>query len=303
LFEIRSGSLAVQGVDIVIPDQELSRADRVAAAGLSPAAQLTLTDCTLTLAGRRPAASAFVIQPRSASASGTGTAQPSGAVAESTPVIRLRNSFLRSGGDGITVASGRRLDLELANVLVATEGSLLHALGGRRPAPADLPAVKLRLSQVTARVEGGLVHLDSTPDEPELSSVDVTAENCVLSTADRDDPLFRLEGQNQLDELREKIHWDGHKIAYHRIKTYRRDEIVQTGVPPRLYNRTDWTNAFLPRDEAPLLGEVKFQSEPDAAQDAWKLGLNELRLAAGSPDAQVGPDLGRIPAPPADREL
>jgi hypothetical protein len=299
LLSLRSGSLHLQGLDVVVPDQEAGGADHLAVAGLFPGTELILADCTLTVAVRRAGASVFVVQQPD---------EPSRlrhADAEAIPgsVIQLRNCFVRSGGDGVTVASGRKLTLELANALVGTEGSLLHAFGSLRPAaPAGSHAIKVRLDQVTARVKGGLVQLDSTPDEPELTSVDIAAENSIMSTADGDDPLFRLEGQDQLNQLRDKIRWEGRKVAYHRIKTYRRDEVIQTGISPRIYDRNDWTSAFQPKDESPIVGDVRFLREADPVQPAWKLRQDDLRLAPGSPVAQIGPDLNRIPAPPSEGE-
>jgi serine/threonine-protein kinase len=212
----------------------------------------------------------------------------------------LRDCFLRSGGEGIAVPSGRRIDVELSNVLAATEGALVHAFGGTRPGRAESPAVKLHLSQVTARIKGGLVHLDSTPEEPELPFASILAENTVLSTASREGPLFRLDGRVQLDDLGNKIQWEGRKVAYDRIKTYRRDEIVKTGGTPRIYNRADWTSAFLPRDESPALGDVNFFREMGPSQAAWNLERDDLRLSPQSPLIEMGPDIGRVPQPPAD---
>jgi hypothetical protein len=299
LLNLRSGSLRLQGLDILVPDQEMLRADRVAAAGLLPGTELTFADCTLTVAGRRSSSSVFVVQPLGEilDARSPEPQAPRGAI------VQLRNSFLRSGGDGVAVASGRQLTLELANVLVGTEGSLVHAFGSLRRTSLDAPSIRVRLDQVTARVKGGLIHLDSTPDEPELTSVDIRAEDSIMSTAAGDDPLFRLEGQDQLDQLRDKIRWEGRKVAYHRIKTFRRDEIVQTGVQPRIYDRDDWTTAFLPKDESPMLGDVRFLREVDPSRAAWKLSREDLRLAPESPVARLGPDLGRIPAAPADSDL
>ena len=113
----------------------------------------------------------------------------------------------------------------------------------------------------------------------------IVAENSIVSTTAGDDPLFRLEGQDQLDQLGNKIRWEARKVAYHRIKTYRRDEIVQTGSLPRTYDRENWTRAFLPKDESPMLGNVKFLHEADASPAAWKLGLDDLRLDPDSPAA------------------
>jgi len=295
MLNLRSGSLHLQGIDLVVPDQESLRTDRLAAAGLLPGCELTMTDCTLTVAVNRPGAALFVVQPEIAAP----RSPSSGGAADSSAVIRVRDSFLRSGGDGVLVAAGRRLDLDLSNVLASTEASLVRAFGGDRPGRAESPAVKIRMDQVTARVKGGLVHLDSTPDEPALPFAAIVVENSIVSTANRDDPLFRLDGRDQLDDLGDKIRWEGRKVAYDRIKTYRRDEVVRNGASPRIYNRADWTSAFLPKDELPILGEVKFLRDTDPSQPAWKLDRDDLRLAPQSPVADVGPDVTRIPQPPA----
>jgi serine/threonine protein kinase len=304
LLNLRSGSLFLQGLDLVIADREPRRVDRVAAASLLPGTELTISDCTLTVAVPRPSASVFVVPPL-AEPEPSGPSDP--AIVRGA-VIQVRDSFLRSGGDGVTVAAGRELSLDLTNALVGTEGSLLHALGSIRRTASDPPAVKVRIDQVTARVKGGLIHLESTPEEPELTPVNIRAENSIVSTTAGDDPLFRIEGQriegqDQPDPLGDKIRWEARRVAYHRIKTYRRDEIVQTGILPRTYDRENWTSAFRPKDESPMLGDVRFLHEADAALAAWKLDRDELRLAPQSPAAQIGPDLNKIPSPPHDDDL
>jgi serine/threonine-protein kinase len=299
LFHVRSTALHVQGLDIVIPDPDPMLAERSAAVSLLPGGELKMTDCTVTVMSRQPWSALFTIQPQREPPRNPA-AEP---VAARGSVIQLRNSFLRSGGDGVTVAGGRKLTLELDNVLAATEGSLVHSLGNPRAASLDEPAVEVRLDQVTARVKGGLVHLDSSPEEPELASLVIRAENSIVSTAAGDYPLFRLEGQGQLDQLRDKIRWEGRKVAYHRIKTYRRDEVVQTGVSPRNYDRNDWTTAFLPKDESPLLGDVQFARESDSAQAVWALTRDDFRLAPASPVAHVGAEVDRVPQAPAEDEF
>ena len=256
-----------------------------------------MTDCTLTLAANRPGAALFVVQPQIAARN----AQPVDGVSSPSAVIRARDSLLRSGGEGAAVATGRKVDIQLTNVLVSTEGSLVHAVGDARSGRADSPSVKVRLDQVTALVKGGLVHLDGTknPDEPELPFTAIEAENSILSTANRDVPLFRLDRNDQGDDIIDKIHWAGRKVAYDRIQTYRRDEVHQTAVAPKIYNRADWSTAFLPTDESPILGDVKFVRETDPSHSAWKIDRDDFKLAPGSPIAATGPDLGRIPAPPA----
>ena len=300
MLNVRSGSLHLQGIDLIVQDQETIQTDRLAAAGLLPGSELTINDCTLTVAVNRPGAALFVVQPEVAPLS--VTQYPAGA-AGPTAVIRVRDSFLRSGGEGIAVAAGRRLDLELSDVLVSSEASFLHAFGGIRPGRADSPAIKIRMDRVAARVKGGLVHLDSTPEEPEVPFAAIVAENSIVSMPNREDPLFRLDGRDQLESLGDKIRWDGRKVAYDRIKTYRRDEVARTGVSPRIYDRANWTSAFLPTDESPVLGDVRFVREPEPSQSAWKLERDDFRLAPPSPMAETGPDLDRISQAPAAGDL
>ncbi len=299
LFNLRAGSLHLQGIDLVVPEQDSLRTDRLAAAGLLPGTELSLTDCTFTLAVDRPAAALFVVQPEIAAPNRQAGPKTAGQAA----IIRVRDSFLRSGGEGVVLAAGRRLELELSNTLVSTESSLVHAFGNARPGRADFPAVKVKMDQVTAVVRGGLVHLDSTPEEPELPFATILAENCVISTANRDAPLFRLDGRDQLDSLGDKIRWEAAKVAYDRIKTYRRDEVAKNGVSPRIYDRADWTSAFLPKDESPVLGDVRFLRELDASQSAWKIERDDLRLAPKSPAPDIGADAGRVPQPPSADDL
>jgi serine/threonine-protein kinase len=297
LLSLRSGSLYLQGLDLVIPDPEVPRIDRLAAAGLLPGTELSMTDCTVTVAVKRSNAAVFVAQPRLAAPN----SQPSDGATARSAIIHVRDSLLRSGGGGAIVASGRGLSLELTNVLVSTEGSLMHAFGALQAGQADSPTVKVRLDQVTARVKGGLIHLDSTPDEAKLPFAAVVAENSIVSTANGDDPLFRLDGRDPDEELGDKVHWEANKVAYDRIKTYRRDEVVRLGVSPKIYDRADWNTSFLPKDVSPILGDVKFLRETDSSQVAWKLNRDDLRLAPDSPFANTGPDLSKIPqAPPGD---
>jgi serine/threonine protein kinase len=302
LLDLRSGSLHVQGIDLVVPDQDIPRADRLAVAGVLPGTELTMTDCTLTLAANRPGAALLVVQPLLA-ARNSPAADAGGAV--SSAVVRLRDCFLRSGGEGITVAAGRKVDVHLTNVLVSTEGSLLRAFGGGRSGRADSPALKVRLDQVSALVRGGLVHLDNTgtSDGPELPFTAMEADNSILSTSGRDVPLFRLDGRDQRDELVDKVHWSGRKVAYDRIQTYRRDEVFQIGGSPKIYNRANWTTAFSPTDESPMVGEVKFLREIDPSVAAWKIVRDDFLLAPLSPNADRGPDLTPIPAAPDESAL
>jgi serine/threonine-protein kinase len=298
---LRSGRLRLQGLDLVISGPDSPPVGRLAAIAMVPGTELVLEDCTITLAIGRPTATAVAVQRAPARPGRDAQPAPSDAVA----TVELRDGFLRSGGDAVTVAGGCRLALGLQNMMIATEGSLLHALGFARSPGASggdsaRAALEVRLDRVAARLRGGLVHSQTTREEPETAPVEVRAERSILSTVTGDHPLFRLEGQDRLERLREKIRWEGHHVAYHRIKIYRRDEIVQVGGLPRIYDRDDWSRAFSPTDDSPTLTDLKFRREPDASLPAWKVVRDDLRLAVDSTSTPLGPEADRVPDPPGD---
>jgi hypothetical protein len=301
IFHLRTGALRLQGLDLEVPEPTNGPADRLAAIAVSPGTELNVTDCTITVAVRRPTATAMFVT--------TATALPASSKAPAAApatVIELRNAFVRSGGDAITVAGGAQLVLKLEDLMAAAEGSLLHALGSARAAAGSAvpePLLNVRIERVSARLRGGLVYLQTTQERPIMASVDIRAADSILSTVTGDDPLFRLEGQDEIEALRDRIRWEAHKVAYHRIKTYRRDEIVQAGGLPRIYDRDDWTQAFRPTDEAPNLTDLKFRHQADAATPAWKLERDDLRPRSNSTSSPIGPDADKVPEPPADEEF
>ena len=146
-----SGSLRLEGLDLIVPDQEDLRADRVALAALLPGTELAMISCTLTVPVRRTTASVFVVLPPPEPAS----PPPAEPAPRRAAAIVLQDSFLRSGGDAATIAAAGELTLDMTNVLVGTEGSLVHAFGSTRGQPLDPAAIAVRMGQVTARVKGG----------------------------------------------------------------------------------------------------------------------------------------------------
>src|SRR5271165_2295835 len=293
LFNLRSGSLHLQGLDLVIPDQDVEalHGGRQAAIGVSAGSELTLNDCTITVAGHSSTSAAVVVQP------GTADEIPSdGERTIKNALIKIRDGFVRTAGDCISVASGRLLDLQLQNVLIAADGSLLHALGSAQ-IERSRTALKVKIDHALARARGGLVYLESTLEETELPLTNIEAESSIFSTAGQA-PLFRVDGQGQMERLHDRIVWEAEKVAYDEITTYRRDQILQTGVSPRDYSRSDWTTSFDPKDESPVTESVRFRKKLELWRSAPSLTKDDLQLDPNGPAAGRGPDLSRIPAPP-----
>ncbi len=290
-MELRSGALQLEGIDLVLAQSDAPRQGRWGGFSVWPGADLSLTNCTVTIEGQ-DAQSAVIVIPSGEIGEDVGRGLESSAA-----VVRLSDSLLRGGGDLVEVASGRRLDLELIDAVVSTSGSLLHAHGLPRGQVAD--PIKLTLSQVTARTAGGLVLLESAADEPELPVADVRVRDSILATTPQGAPLFRVDGQDGLASLRDRIKWEGHGVAYHEINAYRRDQSAEVGSIPNIYDRTSWVVAVGTKEASPVHADVKFAKKWNQDQPFWKLTRQDAQLSSESPALRSGADLQRVPEVPS----
>ena len=291
LFRLRASSLQIQGVDIVLGLDDVPDRGRWAAFLADAGTDLKLTRCTVTIQGEQ-VRSAVVAVPAAEDAMGVAAAESSAAS------IRVTDSILRGGGDLFDVASGRKLDLEIEDTALSCGGSLLrgHAL----PRGQVSGASKVVLRQVTARLAGGLVHLESAPGEPELPVVEVVAWESILATNPEGDPLFRVDGQDALTALRDRIRWEGHSVAYHQIEVYRRDQTAQVGALPLRYDLPTWRESVAPHEADPTHGDVKFARPWAEDRPPWTLTREDVRLAPESPVRPAGADPQDLPVTPRE---
>ena len=284
---VEASVLKLEGIDIVLPAPEadsiglLPTTRRRAAFAIAPGTiDLTLNHCTVTIEGDSASNPSAVVALLAGEPGGEGR-------------LLIKDSLIRVGGDLVDVAGGRRLDLEVENAVIATGGTMVHAHGlpeGRSP-----EELKLVLRLVTARLLGGLAHLQSAPGEPALPVANINARDVVLSTGDPASPLIRVDIQGDLDHLRPLIHWEGRTVAYHLINIYRRNQSSQPGAAPTLYYRNFWDFSKGPLDESSIHGDLKFPYEWPPARRPWSLRRDDLRLP---PDSRAtGANLPQIPNP------
>jgi serine/threonine protein kinase len=290
LFRLQAGSLKLQGVDLVLSQDRAPAKGPWAVFTTHPGTDLTLVDCTVTIEGETPRSAVVAVLGGEAGAEAGGAADPPAAR------VTVTESLVRSGGDLADVAPGRRLELEITNAVIATAGTVVHGHGA--PARQTPEPLKLVLRQVTMRAVGGLALLESTADEPKLPLAEVVAFDSILATDSLGAPLFRVDGQDAVEALRDRIRWEGHAVVYHQIRTYRRDQTAQTGILPVPYDRSSWTTAVAPRDDAAMHTDAHFAHAWDDHRPLWTFTRDDARLDPESPARIAGADLPRIPDPP-----
>jgi len=280
---MQASGLRLEGIDLVLPapDPEMPASSfrkRAAFALATGTVDLALVDCSVTIEG--DAVPSAVVALIAGDLGGAGR-------------VRIKDCLLRTGGDLVDVAGGRRLDLEVDDAAIGTGGAMVHAHG--LPEGRSSEELKIVLRQVTARMQGGLTLLQSSALEPELPVASINARDAILATGDPDAPLLRILGQGKVDDLRPLIHWEGRAVGYHRLNIYRRDESAQPGASPINYDRDFWNFTLGPRDEAPIHGDLKFLDNWPAGRSPWTLIPDDFQL---QPDSQaLGADLMRLPDP------
>ncbi|MDR3639642.1 MAG: protein kinase [Isosphaeraceae bacterium] len=291
-IELSAGALQLEGFDIILPRPTTGREGRWAAFGLGLGAELTLINCTVTVEGESPDSAAFIVR-------APDHDRPAEAGARKPPRLRLTDCLVRSGGDLIDVGAAVGIELDMNNAVISTGGSMLHAHGCPRGTAGPPVKLDIELRQVSARTAGGLVLLESAAGEPDLPVADVSARDSVLTTTLDGDPLLRVDGQDALSTLSDRIRWEGHRVAYHQITAYRRDQSAQIGSVPNIYDRPSWNVAVGPKEADPIHGDLKFIRDWDAERPAWLLNRDDMRLATDSPARASGADLPRIPVAPS----
>ena len=294
LFGLHSGSLQLEGFDVILPRANAPRLGRWAAFSVWPGTYLNLVNCTVTIEGDQTTSAVVTVAP--------GDHEEDDAMNVPDPLaatVQASDSLFRVGGDLVDVAAGERLVLVLNDALIATAGSAVRAHGLPKGQTAE--RLSLTFRQVTARMGRGLILLESAQGEPELPVADINARDSIFATSPKDSPLVRVEGQDAPASMRDRIVWEGHGVGYHQISTYRRDQSAQLGSVPTLYDRPSWVVAVGSRELAAIHGDLKFLEEWDEDFPAWTIARDDARLANDSPATTAGCDIERIPvAPPTD---
>jgi serine/threonine-protein kinase len=296
-LDLRAGAMRWVGIDLVLARDNAPAQGRWGGFGVAAGTELSLADCTVTIEGNDVPSAVLVAVPQTPASPADADSGADKPGAEAAPAhVQLTSSFFRTGGDFVEVAAGRPLTLELVNTIVATGGSLVHANG--LPRGLAVAPLKLSLRQVTARMVGGLIQLESGPGEPELPVVECNVRDSVLATTAQGAPLLQVDGQDDLGALQNRIKWDGLRVAYHQINAYRRDQTAQVGTVPKIYNRPAWMVAVGPQEEAAIHGDLKFVQKWSSDQPAWLCRRDDFRLASDSPAVGTGAELAQIPPEP-----
>ncbi len=289
-FVLRQGaSLQLSGVDVILEDAQAPAGGRWSAFAVREGTDLELVRSVVTVEGERARSAVVVVR--------TGDDEFEvgiGGQGPETLAVRLRitDSIIRSGGDLIDVALARKVDAEFSNVLAFVGGNFIHAKGGPEGSSSSIHLVLRQVSALTAK---SLAALESGPTALELPTAEINVRDSILAAVNPETPLIQVDGQEPVDPLHDPIRWEGHSVAYHQVKTYRKDSSALRADASRTYFQPEWEMAVGPREDDAIHGDLKFRGEWPPSRPLWSLTGEDAKLAPESPALGHGVDFQSLP--------
>jgi serine/threonine protein kinase len=218
------------------------------------------------------------------------------------PAMSFRNCLVRGQGDLVAVGPSRPLELEVANSLVALDGSLLYVDGITKEPPASATNSGstnqvVKLTNVTAYLGEHLVHLRAKNVKGLVPTQVKNPAHCLFVAA-RNKPLIQIEGLDQ-KQMSRLFLWEVGKgnayLMYHKL-LYSKESS---------YDQAAWQDSGNDnvKDEGPRFPKNKFKLERPAAEaEATDFAGVKLDDLSSMEVQKYGADLDRLPRPAAPKE-
>ena len=202
--------------------------------------------------------------------------------------VQLKDSMVRGGTDLFLVKTFLAARIDLENCLLALDGTVLRAQGSV-DVPEKQTLLTLRLDQLTAAVNDGLIVMEGGDGPRKLGQVLVESSNNIFTTITSTDrhaaPLISMVSSEPPDDLLKLLNWNGQKNFYDGFESY-------------------WTRSNLDRSKVTVWDyeEWKFrwdskEIDPHATIVLWKKHWSERPYAELNPnDFQLDENANGNPA-------
>jgi len=275
MVAISGGELELDGIhlDFSVPLEPM--VDRWALFSLQDVKLLSLVRCTLTIrnedGGRmsRHPDVAFFNLVANATAGGDTVDTPD------LLAIDLRHCVVR--GEAVLARTTAPVPLRLSwtDGLLLTTERLLHQTGAKQR-PAGGSFAKIDLDHVTAVVDGGLVHLETSLDAPFQRMVNVTSNYSIMVTRP-DSPLVLQTGPGTVETLQGQFLFSGRGNFYHAVEQFRVVRSTSEQQTPLRDDFAAWNKAW--EDEKLPQRDVRWAQFPSDARPVSKLSAADFALS------------------------
>lgn len=322
MMAVTAGRLSLVNVPLVLIVPRQVPADTWSLIEIRGSQSIRMEKCSLSIQNASDQLGAYhqevaFFRVRSAPGADSGMGDEVAAPAEPAS-IDLTDCIARGEATFLRSEDMQPVHLAWENGVLATTERLLSSVGGPRLAPPG-DIVRLDLRHLTATVRGGLCRIATNPMESHQLPTQIDCVDSILTTAPSEGrpssmvpgtALIEQLGDEELDDLRNRITWNGDRNFYEGFDAFWSVHRLDPEIPSDAMTFDTWKAFWGPEHEnLPKFGKVGWKklAEPGRAVHGHVVADYALSDSADHPargTASDGQDAGciadRLPALPAD---
>lgn len=219
--------------------------------------------------------------------------------------VRLADSMIRGGTDLFLVKTILAARIDVDNCLLALQGTMLRAQGTVE-VPEKQTELSLRLNQLTAALNAGLIVMEGGESPRKLGRVFVEASNNIFTTVTTPEhqsaPLILMVSNEPPDDLLKLLSWNGQKNFYDGFESYW-TRTTPDGSKTTLWDYEEWKFRWDSNEVDPhatiVLWKTPWSGRPYAELNPLDFELDENAngnpaLSAANNGGNAGVDLSRL---------
>lgn len=219
--------------------------------------------------------------------------------------VRLADSMIRGGTDLFLVKTILAARIDVDNCLLALQGTMLRAQGTVE-VPEKQTELSLRLNQLTAALNAGLIVMEGGESPRKLGRVFVEASNNIFTTVTTPEhqsaPLILMVSNEPQDDLLKLLSWNGQKNFYDGFESYW-TRTTPDGSKTTLWDYEEWKFRWDSNEVDPhatiVLWKTPWTGRPYAELNPLDFELDENAngnpaLSAANNGGNAGVDLSRL---------
>lgn len=219
--------------------------------------------------------------------------------------IRFADSMVRGGTDLLLVKSFLSARVDVENCLLALDGTILRSQGSV-DVPEKQTELALRLNQLTAALNSGLLVMEGGEAPRKLGRIFVDASNNIFTTVTSSDhqapPFISMASNEPLDDLLSLLKWNGQKNFYDGFESYL-TRTAQDGSKSTVWDYEEWKFRWDSNEVDPhatiVLWKKQWSERPFSELYPSDFALDESAtgnpaLSAANDGGNAGADLSRL---------
>lgn len=219
--------------------------------------------------------------------------------------VRFADSMIRGGTDLLLVKSFLSARIDLENCLLALDGTILRSQGSV-DVPEKQTELALRLNQLTAAVNSGLIVMEGGEAPRKLGRIFVDASNNIFTTVTSSDhqapPFIFMVSHEPPDDLLALLKWNGQKNFYDGFESYL-TRTAQDGSKTTVWDYEEWKYRWDSNEVDPhatiVLWKKQWSGIPFSDLNPSDFALDESAtgnpaLSAANDGGNAGVDLSRL---------